>query len=87
MANNFFNANDPLNIAQGTPLTNPKLNNPMYRYKYNTDSSFRKQELKRLQEESLLPLHRNKKSIQLEYIEEIVFFAPQVFLTCMYPKH
>ena len=51
MANNFFNTNDPLNLAQGTPLTNPKLNNPMYRYKYNTDSSFKEQELKRVQEE------------------------------------
>lgn len=51
MTNNFFNVNDPLNLAQGTPLTNPKLNNPMYRYKYNTDSSFREQELKRVQEE------------------------------------
>lgn len=51
MANNFFNANDPLNLAQDTPLTNPKLNNPIYRYKYNTDSSFKEQELKRVQEE------------------------------------
>lgn len=43
MANNFFNMNDPLNLAQGTVLNNPIFNYPMYKSTNTEDSNGEKE--------------------------------------------
>lgn len=62
--NNFFNANDPLNLSNRPLPTSfsQVMDNYTYAHKYKTDSDFRQKELKRIEDEKEASKKRQKEA-------------------------